>query len=66
MIFLKQLLLIAPGTSQLYKQAYFKANHMKLLAQNHLLVLFFSAIVFVFHTLSMISCLLNMKEVKIF
>ena len=41
MIFLKQLLLIAPGTSQLYKQAYFKANHMKLLAQNHLLVLLF-------------------------
>ena len=41
MIFLKHLLLIAPGTSQPYKQAYYKANHMKLLAQNHLAVLLF-------------------------
>ena len=42
MIFLKQLLLIAPGTSQPYiKKAYYKANYMKLLAQNHLAVLLF-------------------------
>ena len=65
MIFLKQLLLIAPGTSQLYKQAYFKANH-EVTGPKPFACSFVSAIVFVFHTLSMISCLLTMKEVKIF